>query len=219
MKLFAVSTALVSMASALPSSTISENSLFSLYQIARFDNAKGLPVVAAGPINIYQNIKWNGMTLVQTGGIQKAAILEPNSPPNLAGFSSTNLVTIQQGTPAMTVNYADSTIDSFDLYSFYYGCTLNTQASLLGVPTSCNITVTGYADDQATNQLAKKTFNFDVGTAQTNAQMQKAVLGDSFRKLKRVEFTVTNTMTIKTLFTSGFIDTAKYMVYSTSMFQ
>ncbi|KAF1944044.1 hypothetical protein EJ02DRAFT_452889 [Clathrospora elynae] len=58
----------------------------------------------------------------------------------------------------MTINYADSTIDHFDLYNFYYGCTINQEASVVGVPTSCVITGTGYADDQATKQVAKQSF-------------------------------------------------------------
>ncbi|KAF1938020.1 hypothetical protein EJ02DRAFT_475098, partial [Clathrospora elynae] len=120
--------ALVAMSSALPSSTTPANSLFPFYRLACFDNKQGITGLSATPLNIYQNIKWNGMSLSETGGIQQIAMLESNSPPNRAAFAALNVVTIEQGTPAMTVNYADSTMDHFDLLSFYYGCTLSTEA-------------------------------------------------------------------------------------------
>ena len=71
----------------------------------------------------------------------------------------------------MTTTYADSTIDHFDLKSFYYGCSLGTQASVLGVPQSCTVSIKGYKDELAQELVAEQSFEFEVGLLQTNAQM------------------------------------------------
>lgn len=116
-KIAVISTVLqaITAASSLP------KTWYSLDQLARFDNSAGLPLVAASPIGIYLDIFWQGMSLAQTGGLQNIAIVVPNSPPNVAAYSALDLVTVQQGQPSMMTNYADSTIDNFDLKSIYYG--------------------------------------------------------------------------------------------------
>jgi hypothetical protein len=210
-KLFAASTAMMAVASALPteSKTTSSKQWYSLDQLARFENAPGLPLVAASPIGIYLDLFWQGMSLAQTGGVQNLVIVVPNSPSNVAAYSATDLATLQQGQPAMTTNYGDSTIDHFDLYSFYYGCALSAQASVLGVPQSCTISIKGYADDQATKLVAEQSFQFTVGLLQANAQMQKANVNSKFKDLKRVNFFVSNDVLV-----TGLIDTVSYKVYS-----
>ncbi|KAF2028332.1 hypothetical protein EK21DRAFT_90750 [Setomelanomma holmii] len=209
-QLLAASTAFLAIASALPQkSTTPAKSWYPLDQLARFENAEGLPLVAASPINIYLDVFWQGMSLVQTGGVQNVAFVEPNSPPNCAAYSKLDLATVQQGQPSMTTNYADSTIDHFDLHSFYFGCALGTQASVLGVPQSCTVSIKGYEDDQATKLVTEQSFSFSVGVLQTNAQMVKASVSSKFKDLKRVNFFVSNDAT-----TAALIDTVSYTVYS-----
>ena len=95
------------------------------------------------------------MSLVVGAGSTSVGVT-PNSPPNLAAYSATDLATVQQGQPAMVTNYADSTVDHFDLFSFYYGCSSSTQGSAAALPAACVITVKGYADDAATNLVASQ---------------------------------------------------------------
>lgn len=174
----------------------------------QFDNDNGIPVVAAAPINIYQDILWNGMSLVQTPGTTGTPGVQSNSPPNYAAYSALDLATVEQGQPSMRVNYADSTIDHFDLKSFYYGCVVASQVSLLGIPTACTITVTAYSDADGANQVATQSFNYKAGALTT--QMQLATLGKGFTGVKKIDFDVSND-----LLTAALIDTVSYVVYST----
>lgn len=112
----------------------------------------------------------------------------------------------------MTVNYAESTIDSFDLTSFFYGCTVAAQVSVVGLPRTCTITIKGYFNDAATQLAGTHTFTY---TAPVNGlgvalggQMQKAVVSSSFKKVKRVNFSVTTP-----LVTAALVDTVAYTVY------
>lgn len=81
----------------------------------------------------------------------------------------------------MTVDYPDSTIEFFHLSSFYYGCTLNTENSDAGMPTSCTITITGY-DVDGTTVAGPQSFAF-VG-AGTSQQQQLAIVESSFQQNK-----------------------------------
>ncbi|KAF2639666.1 hypothetical protein P280DRAFT_44758 [Massarina eburnea CBS 473.64] len=109
----------------------------------------------------------------------------------------------------MTVDYADSTIDHFDLKSFYYGCAVGSEVSVVGVPLACTVTVKGYADTQKTKLTASQSFGFEVGLLQVEAQMKKASLGKGFVGVRVVEFFVSNE-----LVTAALIDTVEYTVYS-----
>lgn len=211
-KIALASTAILAAASALTQA----KTWYSLEQLARFDNADGLPLIAASPIGIYLDIFWQGMSLAQTGGLQNLAIVVPNSPPNVAAYSALDLATVQQGQPSMMTNYADSTVDHFDLKSFYYGCSSASQASVAAVPVSCTVTIKGYADDAARQLVATQSFAFTVGSGtllQTSAQMLKANVNNKFRGLKKVDFFVDNN-----LLKAGLIDTVSYTVYSNKKF-
>ncbi|KAJ4345088.1 hypothetical protein N0V95_005935 [Ascochyta clinopodiicola] len=199
-----VGSALLATASALAQT----KTWYSLDQLARFENSVGLPAVAASPIGIYLDVFWQGMSLVQTGGIQNLALVVPNTPGNYAAYSTLDAATITQGQPSMMANYADSTIDHFDLKSFYYGCAAAAQVSVAGLPLSCTISIKGYADDKAQQLVATQSFVFTVGL-QTSAQMVKANVNSKFKGLKRVDYFVDNDA-IK----AGLIDTVSYTVYS-----
>ncbi|KAF3046784.1 hypothetical protein E8E11_009308 [Didymella keratinophila] len=183
-KLLCAGTAILATASALPQA----KKWYSLDQVARFDNIVAVPGVAVSPIGIYDDIFWQGMSLAQTGGLQNIAVVVPNSPPNVAAFSALDVATVTQGQPAMTVNYADSTIDHFSLKSFYYGCSSASQASVAALPVSCTVSIKGYADDKATQLIASQSFDFKVAVLQTNAQQLKADVNSKFKNLKRVDF-------------------------------
>lgn len=102
-----------------------------------------------------------------------------------------------------------SNIDHFDLNSFYYGCALSTAVSVLGVPTTCTISVKGYADDAGTQLVASQDYCYTVSLLNLSTQMVKATLDASFKNLKKVTYSVTNGLT-----TAGLIDTVSYNVYS-----
>jgi len=153
------------------------------------------------------------MSLAQTGGLQNIAIVVPNSPPNVAAFSALDVATVTQGQPAMTVNYADSTIDHFSRKSFCYGCSSATQASVAALPVSCTVSIKGYADDKATQLVASQSFDFKVAVLQTNAQQLRADVDSKFKNLKRVDFFVSNNAV-----TAALIDTVSYTVYSDHSF-
>jgi hypothetical protein len=175
----------------------------------QFETAPGLPALAVAPINLYLDIFWNGMSLVETINPLVTGVVA-NSPLNYAAFSTLDVATVQQGQPAMTVNYADSTVDHFDLKSFYYGCALGSEASVAGVPLPCMITVRGYSDYNGEDLVATQNFDYKVGFLQLQTQMQKAVLSSGFKGVKKVEFDVSDE-----LITAGLIDTVFYTVYST----
>lgn len=109
-----------------------------------------------------------------------ASGLVPNSPPNYASFSPKDPVTIQQGSPQMTTVYPDSTVASFNLHSFFYGCT--TDKSL---PASCDITITGF--NLTDDQISEQTFTFEADGAEQ--QMREAV-AEGFSNVKWVNFDI-----------------------------
>jgi hypothetical protein len=207
-KVLTAGTALMAAASALPSS-LPTSKWDAISQLARFDNENGIPLVAAAPIGIYLDIYWQGMSLVATMNLQDAVGVTPNSKPNYAAFSALDTATVMQGQASMMTNYDDSTVDHLDLKSFYYGCAAASEASILGLPTRCDITIKGYADDAGTQLVAEEKFGFTTQFLQTRAQMLKATPTKKFYGVKRVDFDVSNE-----LLTAGLIDTVMYTVYA-----
>jgi len=110
----------------------------------------------------------------------------------------------------MTVNYEDSTIDHFDLRSFYYGCAAGLQNGAASLPLTCTVTATG--KNRAGKQVAKQSFKF-----QTNGglrqQQNKATLNKSFVNLGSVEFTTTTGNAVTDLAVATVMDTVDYTVY------
>ena len=210
-KLFAVSTAILSLTAAVPSALAPGTK--SLEKTARFENKEGIPAAVIGPVGIYEDIFWNGMALVAPLIPTTILGITPRSSPNFIGFSPTTLATLQQGQPSMTVRYAGSQVDSFDLKEFYYGCALATKQSLVTLPTSCSIIVQGFAQGSTTPKATKE-FKFAVKLGQMNAQMQLAELDSSFTGLERADFffksDVADTLTTVTAAT---LDSINYVVY------
>lgn len=127
---------------------------------SQFDNDPGVPVLAVGPINIYLDILWKGMSLVETSAsnTQDLPGVIPNSPPNCAAFGTGDTATALQGTPEMTAVYDDSTISNFTLGSFFYGCVLGSEESLAGDPMSCTISLAGF--NSGGKRVASQDFSF-----------------------------------------------------------
>ena len=192
--------ALLAVASALPA--VDTGSITTL-NLANFDYA--FPYLSITPIEVYQKIFWRGMSLAKTGNIQTAAIVRPNSGGNVATFGRTNVVTIQQGQPSMTVNYPNSPIKDFTLQSFYFACAISQPVSIIGVPRPCTMTIKGYSDDAGQRKVAEQSFRYQVRTPQTSEQMLRATMNTGFRNVKRVDFFITGDYV-----NAGLIDSVRY---------
>jgi hypothetical protein len=93
--------------------------------------------------------------------------------PNLIGYGTLTLATIDQGTPELTVVYPVTKVDHFNFFSLFYGCALPSEKTVAGVPPPCTVTVTGI--DKTNNQVAQQDYktNTDGGL---NEQMVEAWL-------------------------------------------
>lgn len=112
------------------------------------------------------------------------------------------------------VNYPNSSIASFNLNSFYYGCGLGTETSLLGVPISCTITVTGFGPASAgTPQLATQTFAF-VSNGGLSQDMTEGNFLPAFRQLYSAVFTLSSA---QTNLTAGLVDNVNNTIFSNSL--
>ena len=214
-------------AAALPNkSPITYYSAF--LQLARFDNLSG-PPVAIKEIGQYLDIDFKGIFLIPTLNLPGHPGVPPNTPSNMAGFTLVNPVSLLKGPPAMSVNYPDSTVDFFDLESFWYGCVLPTQETVASSPISCDITVTGFSDIAGEQQVCKQTFQFRVdglvssligGTpvgdqlVTVSKPMLKANLNAGFRGVRKVVFAVADRSLLPSLLTVALLDTVEYTVYS-----
>lgn len=146
------------------------------------------------------------MTIGLGSTTSDASGVTPNSPPNVIGYAPTLVATITQGQPEMTTVYDNSTITEFDLYSFFFGCALDTQNTVVDAAQACTVTVTGL--NVSGEQVAEQSFSFEpTGVA---AQMVEAVLGVGFRGLQSALF---NTTSADGVLISTVVDTVNYTVY------
>jgi hypothetical protein len=112
----------------------------------------------------------------------------------------------------MTVDYEDSTIDHFDLNSFYYGCVTGLEESATAVVISCTVTVTGKDKNGDTIKQQSFPFTSNDGLIQ---QQEEAVLS-GFTGLYSAEFSSTTGDAETDLILATLIDTVSYTVYSSS---
>lgn len=94
----------------------------------------------------------------------------------------------------------------FDLESFYFGCVVNTAATVLGVPTTCTVTISGTTWDKK-----KPTQSFTFTPEGLLSDMQKAQVGKQFKGLTEVSF-VTSAPT--SVLTASLFDDFVYTVYN-----
>ena len=79
----------------------------------------------------------------------------------------------------MTVNFLGSTLNSFDLLSFWFACSLTTFNTPVTVPQACSLDVYGYKAGMTNVPPAVATFVF-WGNSFVKADMTQAVLPSSF---------------------------------------
>lgn len=103
----------------------------------------------------------------------------------------------------MTIVYLDSTVTSFDLHEFFYGCAAERPMGF--VPVSCEITITGF--NSTGDKVQEQTFDFKQDGRQQ--QMPKAV-ADGFSGVQTVTFAIGPDYNDAT----AFIDSVDYTVFS-----
>ncbi|KAL8688348.1 MAG: hypothetical protein Q9218_005722 [Villophora microphyllina] len=128
-------------------------------ELAHFDDDdKFAPVVANLPVNKYRRLYYNGFSGVTiTGGVQLSGI-KPQSPNNAVAYGPLNTATDIQKRPAVTAVYQGSTINSFDLESFWYGCVSGLENDIANYPIPCEIFLEFI--DTSGNSVKKQSFDF-----------------------------------------------------------
>ena len=119
----------------------------------QFDTLTPIPEEGPlSPVGIYLNISYTAVNFLQFDTADDGLI--PQSTPNYAygAGSSTNPA-------AMSVLYRRSTVKSFGLTSFYYGCATIPPRGTASLPVRCSITATGYAAGSA-EPVAVQEFDF-----------------------------------------------------------
>ena len=156
------------------------------------------------PVDVYEDILYNGFSGVNslTGPAVNGII--PQSPSSEIAYGLTNVPTTTQGTPEMTVVYQNTNATSFDLTSFFYGCTAE---SLL--PLGCKITATCVNPDSQV--VASDIFNFD-GNGGALQQMRQAK-PKGFVGCQSVKFSTIGELTGSTPTIITLLDTISYTVY------
>lgn len=134
--------------------------------------------MAGNPLEIYQDIFFQGFEVFIAGVAGATSDLpgvEPQSPPNLITYGTLGIATIDQGTPELTVVYPDTTIDHFSFFSFFYGCVLSTEETVLGMPQPCTVTVTGI--DKNGMQVAQQAFEFNTNGGLSEQMVEAKLVG------------------------------------------
>lgn len=144
--------------------------------ILQFENDVGATqLVAANPVNVYDDMFFQGFEVFVAGTTMNTPGVEAQSPPNVITYGATAVSTILQGTPALTVLYADSTIDHFSFFSFFLGCVVASEETVLGVPQPCTITVTGI--DKNGKQVAQQDFKFNTNNGLSQQMIEAKLVG------------------------------------------
>lgn len=181
-----------------------------LTDVAQFDRENNAdPIISIEPEGIYEDLDYPGWSLVVTdtlGSDSDIPLLVPNTPPNCIAYAVLDAATIDQGAPYLTAVYEESSIASFNFYSFFFGCALGTEETVVGVPQSCNLTVTGF--NAQGKQVAQQAFAF-VSNEGLNQQMVEANL-KGFEGLQNAVFT---TQASDTDLVATLADTFNYTVF------
>ena len=110
--------------------------------------------------------------------------LAAHSKPNVIFTTQVTAQTLR-GTPTLTVSYPGSQVTSFNLQSFYFGCTVPSVQTLAGAATQCSILVAGF--NAANKEVAVATYTFTPpATNMLNAPLIQAVLPSTFVWLHNV---------------------------------
>ena len=136
------------------SSTLAPNPKANAAHTQKFEDAGFSAASEIVPVNVYQEILYNGFSGIGSATGFKVTGIVPQSPNNEIAYGLTDIPTIQQGDPEMTTVYQNSNVTFFDLTSFFYGCS----ADVL-LPLGCKITAT--CVDPAGQVVASDIFDFD----------------------------------------------------------
>jgi hypothetical protein len=218
-------------ASALPQSQLltAKTSYITTFE----DLPDPVPAVVITPVGVVNQTRFQGMNLGQSLGVGLLGV-PPNTPRNFITFSGLGLSSTLEGRPSMLAKYDNSRVESFDLDSFFYGCTSVVGTSTGAIPVRCTITINGYKDDAGTQFVGQQKFEFGseggllsgllpgllpnllpgvlvdlLPGKQLLKQQIKASVDHRFRGLRRVDFFVDNSLT-----TTAVLDTFRYTVTS-----
>lgn len=161
------------------------------------------PTLATQAINEYDEVLFQAFVLASAGvngavssvpgvggvagsvPVNVGTGITPHSPPRYAAFSV--VTRTEQGTVSMTTVYAGSpSTKRITLYSFWWGAVLRLQQGAATMPQNAQLTVTGFNDEEKAVAVAK----FDYDFKGLNQQMVLAEVGDDFKDLRHVDFSV-----------------------------
>lgn len=97
-----------------------------------------------------------------------------------------------QGTPTLTTYYPGSTIDSFDLESFYFGCVVQLGQGAAALPQACNVQITGYkgSDNSVSNAKQVCSQQFQYAPTTSLATVEQAFSGPVSKSCKNLDFAI-----------------------------
>lgn len=152
---------------------------------SQFDNVPaglidGAPVRGLNSLGSHEGLYYSNMGVISATPL--LAGIHPQSSPNVLAYDVVNSL---EGTHELRTDYDDSTTTSFNFRSFYFGCVVATQETLLSVPLSCSVGVTGYRNGK---QVAYQKADFSKPLLQLTADMAEVKLNDGFCDVDRVTF-------------------------------
>ena len=94
--------------------------------------------MAAKPVGIYLDLAYRGFegSAPVTGMVTG---IRAQSPLNSIAYGNTTIPTTAEGQPSITTVYPDSTVQFFDLISFYFACALGLRNSVAAEPEKCEV--------------------------------------------------------------------------------
>jgi hypothetical protein len=115
-------------------------------------------------------------------GTPLLAGLNAQSRPNVLAY---DIVDTLRSAHELRTDYDDSTTTSFNFKSFYFGCVVTNVETLLSLPLSCSVKLTGYRNGK---QIAFQQADFRTPLLQLTANMNKVELNTGFCDVDRVVF-------------------------------
>jgi len=118
----------------------------------------------------------------------------------------------QDGTAFISADYDDSITDHFAFNYMYFGCAVASEETEVGVAEPCDITVTGYRNQE---QVTSQIFTYSSGLLEdmaTTPAMTKATFNSGFQDVDRIVLAVNgNEVTKET--TVIVVDNIDYYAY------
>jgi hypothetical protein len=192
--------ATLALASATPIKEVSE--------LATFDDIAAVPAVPElNPVGVYKGLNYVAFDVLVQGvdGILLTGV-EPHSGDQVAANSITGDLTSSSG-PAFI---PASGYTELDLESLWFGCVVDSVASVTGVPEECTIAFTAY---KCGSEVAYQTINQQYNPENLlKAPMTQAVFPSSWTGMGKIEIAIVQGELTSTL-SALLIDDVKYNVY------